>query len=428
LSDQPAARFEALEGRTLMSLTPVGAPAPLNTPGVFDFQADVAMDADGDSVATWFHVSDDFSDGWPIVRLFDPQGNPKGPEIRVDGAHPSQNNAFVSADDAGNFVVAYVANDMGLYARLYDAAGTPRGPEFRVDDVPGSAGQNGIPYVDLAMSGDGRFAVVWKQTDSAGAALLYARRYTAAGEPADAPFRVDDAASSGSAMDSQLAVNDKGELFAVWRRREAFSGTGAGDVFGRVFSDADVPEGPAFTISSSGDASAPSVAATKNNFIVAWRDSGGVAGGPQSVRAQRFNRHGLAQADPILVDADLPAGGGGLFYGGPWVDAATDGRFAVAWAEPGAGEWWQQGAAYVRQFDAEGLAASGPVQLGAGTVDNFYGLNGFAADDRLEHGLAVWFNNDNWTVTGQFLVDPVAATAMRELGNAGPVATDLLRA
>src|SRR5207237_1748998 len=78
-SDQPAARFEALEGRTLMSLTPVGGPVPLNTPGVFDFQADVAMDADGDAVAAWFHVSEDFSDGWPVVRLFDPQGNPKGP-------------------------------------------------------------------------------------------------------------------------------------------------------------------------------------------------------------------------------------------------------------------------------------------------------------------------------------------------------------
>jgi hypothetical protein len=425
----PRATLEPLENRMLMSLSPAGEPFRVNTPGTFDWMADVAMDADGDSVAAWFHLNEDFSDGWPVARLFDAQGQAKGPEIRLDtGTKGVQNNPWIAMDDDGNFVAGFVANDSNLYVRLFDAAGAPRGPEIQVDgDVLGDPGQSGWPYIDLAMNDDGGFAVVWKHNDNVNGGLLYARRYDAAGAPVSAAFRVDESpAANASAMDPQVAVNDKGEMFVAWRRRNPSEFTGAGELYGRVFSDTNIPEGGQFVIDGFGDHSAPSVAAARTNFVVSWRDSAGVAGGPQSVRAQRFNRHGQAQAAPVLVESDLP-GNEGVFYGGPWVDAANDGRFAVAWSRPKADNSGP-GTAYLRQYDTEGNPSSAAVQLGTGP-DSFDGLNGFAADDNLQHGMLVWFNNSDWSVAGQFVTDPGASAgaALPELAAQGR-ATDLLSA
>jgi hypothetical protein len=332
-------------------------------------------------------------------------------------------------NDDGSFVAAWVADRFGLVVRTFDPAGNPHGPEVRVDtDVPGSFGGGGVPYVDVAAEGAGGFVIVWKQTLDDGNGALFARRYGADDQPVGSPFHVDDpAAAAPTGMDAQVAVNDRGEVFVAWRRRPFNSTSGAGDVLGRVFSETNLPEGDQFLIDGGGDHSLPSVGAAKNGFVVTWRDSSGVSGGPQSIRAQRFNRHGHAQGGPVLIESDLPPGGGGVFYGGPWVDAATDGRFAVAWSRPAA-QSSQPGTTYLRQFNADGVAVSGPVQLGTGP--DSLGLNGFATDDNLAHGLLVWGNTD-FSIGGQFVSDPTAAPSSALTGagdTSDAAATDLLYA
>jgi hypothetical protein len=158
-----------------------------------------------------------------------------------------------------------------------------------------------------------------------------------------------------------------------------------------------------FPIDAGGDHSLPAVSGAKKDFVVTWRDSGGVHGAAQSVRAQRFDRHGHVLGAPIVVESGLPASQP-VFYAGPWVEAASDGRFAVSWEVPGPNDF-QNGTAFLRQYTAAGAPESAAVALGSGA--DSIGLGGFAADDNLAHGMVVWESDSH--IVGQFVADPAAA-------------------
>jgi hypothetical protein len=414
----PAAAFEPLERRTFFSLAAAGEPFRVNDPSdVFDFFPTVAMDADGDSVVSWFHINEDFSDGWPVARMYDAQGNPKGPEFQVNTQAYAQNEPHVDMNDDGSFQIAYLGNS--LFVRSYGPDGTPHGPEFAVDGgLPGHAAGGGFPYVDIASEGDGGFVIAWKQTFDDGTGAIYARRYDAGDQPVGAAYRVDEPAGQTGAMDVQVAVNDKNEVMVAWRQRPNF-GT-AGDLYARVFSNVDVPFGPEFVIDAGGEHSVPAVSGAKKDFVVAWRDTGGVAGGPQEIRAQRFDRHGRALGTPVLVEGDVPASQS--ISTTPSIEAATDGRFAVAWAVAGA-QPRDPGTAYIRQFNAAGQPESDPVRLGTGAQSG--DLGGFAADDNLAHGLLVWGTPDSF-IAGQFVSDPGATASSAVTSGGDSAATDLL--
>jgi hypothetical protein len=421
--------IEPLEGRTLLSLAAAGDPVRINArEDVFDFFPTVAMDADGDSVASWFHINDDFSDGWPVARMFDPQGNPKGPEFKVNTVAYAENEPHVDMNDDGSFEAAFLGDS--LFVRSFDPAGNPRGAEFAVNDgLPGHVATGGYPYVDIASLKDGGFVIAWKQTfdDGTNNGAIFARRYGADDQPAGAAYRVDAPAAQPVGMDVEVAVNDKNEVMVTWRQRPGpFDVSGVGDVFARVFSETDVPAGPQFLIDGGGDHSVPAVSGANRNFVVTWRDSGGVHGAPQSIRAQRFNHRGNALGAPVLVQGNLapPASIGPV---GPWVEATPDGRFAVTWHVDGA-DFSKPGTVYLRQFDSSGQPVSGVTQLGSGP--DTLGLGGFAADDNLAHGVIVWGNRD-FAIGGQFLVDPAAApssTTSSAASRDDDAATDLLYA
>ena len=425
---------EPLEGRTLLSLTPAGEPFRINAPeDVFDFFPTVAMDADGDSVVSWFHINQDFSDGWPVARMFDPQGNPKGPEFQVNTVPQAQFEPHVDMNDDGSFEVAFLNNSGALYVRSFDPAGNPHGPEFAVNDgLPGNSIGGGYPYADIASLQDGGFVIAFTQNLPGGTNAIFARRYDADDQPAAPAYRVDSAAGQAGGMDVEVAVNDKDEVMVAWRQRtNPFDTSGVSDLYARVFSDTDVPAGPQFLIDGGGDHSVPALSGTNRNFVVTWRDSGGVHGAPQSIRARRFNHRGNALGAPVLVQSNLaaPASIGPV---GPWVEATPDGRFAVTWAVDGA-DFSHPGTAYLRQFDSAGAPVSGVTQLGTGP--DTLGLGGFAADDNLAHGLLVWNKGSNSSIEGQFVADPAAAPAAPSSTFAGSsqdddstAATDLLYA
>jgi hypothetical protein len=92
-----------------------------------------------------------------------PQGNPVGPEFRVNTyTTVSQRAASVAADASGNFVVIWDSTTQdgsidGIFGQRYAASGTPLGPEFRVNTF--TASYQGDPSV--AADPLGRFVVVW---------------------------------------------------------------------------------------------------------------------------------------------------------------------------------------------------------------------------------------------------------------------------
>jgi hypothetical protein len=68
-----------------------------------------------------------------------PQGNPLGPEFRVNTfIIGSQQSASVATDGSGNFVVVWKSQYQdgsfdGVFGQRYASSGTPLGPEFRVN-------------------------------------------------------------------------------------------------------------------------------------------------------------------------------------------------------------------------------------------------------------------------------------------------------
>jgi hypothetical protein len=92
-----------------------------------------------------------------------PQGNPLGPEFRVNTYVTGiQFYPSVASDPSGNFVVVWTDSDqdgsgVGVRGQRYASSGVPLGPEFRVNAY--------TPYSQyrpaVASDAGGNFVVVW---------------------------------------------------------------------------------------------------------------------------------------------------------------------------------------------------------------------------------------------------------------------------
>ena len=107
-----------------------------------------------------------------------PQGNPLGPEFRVNASTTNdQEQPSVAIDSAGNFVVVWESGQsytQDLFGQRYSSSGAPLGPEFRVNTY--TSNQQRLPSV--AADPAGRFAVVWQSLAQDGSAYgVYGQRY-----------------------------------------------------------------------------------------------------------------------------------------------------------------------------------------------------------------------------------------------------------
>jgi hypothetical protein len=98
-----------------------------------------------------------------FARRFDALGIPLGPAFRVSRWTGHDVAPSVAADRYGNFVVAWRRGWDDIYARSFSAAGTPL-----TDEIPVKSSQEwSLAAPSVALTGDGRFAVLW-QSPSAG--------------------------------------------------------------------------------------------------------------------------------------------------------------------------------------------------------------------------------------------------------------------
>jgi hypothetical protein len=155
-----------------------------------------AMDANGNFVVTWFSQDQDGS-GWGVyAQRYTAAGLKQGGEFRVNQAtagnqlHPS-----VSADAAGNFVVAwrdgvYVGDGSttpnNIYFRRFAADGTALSGDTIANLISGP--DHGWPHVSVD-PGTGAFAVTWIK-DRGNNYIFdsgHLRQYDAAGNPQGDP-------------------------------------------------------------------------------------------------------------------------------------------------------------------------------------------------------------------------------------------------
>ncbi|HEV7515839.1 MAG TPA: hypothetical protein VGR07_06040, partial [Thermoanaerobaculia bacterium] len=166
--------FALLSAAAARAQAPLGSELALSRQANPGGGAQVAVAEDGSFVAVWVNTTEKPRASDVFVRLFGPDGRPRGPEFAVaNQARGQQTEPQVAMAKNGTFVVTWLVDVMGrggfgvdrIVARRFDRAGQPRGGPFPVTVEP-RPGPNGI-YKDgqyspgVAIAPDGRILVFW---------------------------------------------------------------------------------------------------------------------------------------------------------------------------------------------------------------------------------------------------------------------------
>lgn len=134
---------------------------------------DVTSTHDGGFVVVWSSRDQELpGEGGDEVYLqrYDSSGDPLGPEVRVNSeTEDHQSFPAVSSDPAGTFVVAWRSRNQdgsgsGVFGQHFDSNGDPSGPEFRINAYTHFS--QSFPAV--AALGSGEFAVGWQSDGQEG--------------------------------------------------------------------------------------------------------------------------------------------------------------------------------------------------------------------------------------------------------------------
>ena len=267
-----------------------------------------------------------------VPCLASPQGEPLGPEFRVNTVTSLGQRYPSVASGADEFLVVWEnrGDGYGVSGQRFDGGGNPLGTEFRVNTSLTSSGVD--PAV--AANASGAFVVVWEHIEyplpppSFGTWSTFGQRYAASGTPVGSAFRVN-----GPVGDAQshpvVAVAPSGAFMVVWHRAFGQAPPGPGDVKARVYDSSGLPEGPEFRVNTytPGYQFAPSVAADPTgNFVVVWGD---YPYGPPSVLGRRFAPSGAPLGFEFRVNTYTTAFA-------PAVVTDSSGNFTVTWEGGGA--------------------------------------------------------------------------------------------
>jgi hypothetical protein len=194
-----------------------------------------------------------------VPRLASPQGEPLGPEFRVNTATSfSQGYAAVAAIGE-DFVVVWQSQKAdgsgsggsGVVGQRFDGAGNPLGTEFRVNSY--TIGPQRHPAVGGNASGS--FVVVWENgpygcgppCPPPTGVKVTGQRYAASGAPLGPEFIVDGASYEHNL---RVTVAPSGAFLVVWSSVGGSAPPPPSDVFARLYDSAGVPQGAPFLVSA----------------------------------------------------------------------------------------------------------------------------------------------------------------------------------
>lgn len=384
---------EPLESRTLMASTPLASiaavplPAPAVEVQVNTFTRDhqrspsVAVDADGDYVVSWESYQQEDLDWNIYAQRYAADGTPRGGEFRVNMVTDIYHtDSSVAMDAVGNFVVTWTQGALGqVWARRFYADGTPRADEFIVDfvheragtasvamnasgdwvvawDISGEddrrdvfvqgyagdgGGRTGIMQVnsnvvgsawtaDVAIDGDGDFAVVFQVSDNIGLSGTYVRRYDRSAL-ASLPASL---VSLGASPPPAIAMGADGSFVVAW---------GVGDtVTARRYLASGIQQGLDVAVGPAGKTQTIDVTADPSrNYLVTWAANG--TDGTADVLARGYTAGGAAVGAAFRLNSYVASQ-----QNNPTAALRADGSFVAAW-----NSWNQDGSltgVYARRF------------------------------------------------------------------------------
>lgn len=308
---------------------PIGTEFQVNSfvPGLQD-DAAVSSDAAGNFVVVWNSDGQDGSGFGVFGQRYDLSGTPVGGEFPVNTfTDADQSLPAVASGDEGDFVVVWQSagqdgSGLGVFGQRYDKFGIPQGAEFQVNTF--TAGDQGDP--DVASDADGNFVVLWESAGQDGSSRgVFGQRYDALGNALGGEFQVNTFTSGGQ-DDIAVASDAVGSFVVVW---ESVGQDGSQNgVYGQRYSASGTPIGSEFPVNTTtaNDEENPHVDRNADGaFVVVWiadvQDGSG-----NGVFAQRFD----ASGNPVGVEFQVNSFTAGD-QDSPSVALDADGNFMVVW-------------------------------------------------------------------------------------------------
>ena len=284
---------------------PVGPEFRVNTyTSGNEFGSSIAADALGNFVVVWQSAIQDGSLTGIFGQRYASSGAPLGPEFRVNTFTTSnQFGPAVASDATGNFMVIWASqlldgSAFGIFGQRYASTGAPAGPEFRVNTY--TTGSQFIPAVSAADSGT--FVVAWISPDGSDYGV-FAQRYASSGAPIGPEFRVSTYTTAYQTA-PRIGTDPAGNFVVVWGS-DGQDGSSYG-IFGQRYANSGATIGGEFRINTytTGDQSGSEVDADgAGNFVVVWQSSSQDGSGP-GVFGQRFAASGAPVGAEFRVNTD----------------------------------------------------------------------------------------------------------------------------
>jgi hypothetical protein len=313
----------------------------------------VAMDEDGDFAMTW-KTGDNLQ--IRMRRFAADRAARDADDIAVETTTTLVIDHDIAMDTSGNVVVAwnvypYIVERRAFFRR-YAADGTPRdaagilvnGEERVTCDYLISSD------IDVAMSAQGDFVVMWEGCAGDGKAI-YARRYAADGTARDTmEFGVSHATTRFDRLFPALALDADGDFVSILYT------SGNDSIYGRRFAaDGTRRDTNDILINETqpGPLQEAHVAVAPNgDFAIVWSESPNHYTEQQMIRVRRY----LANGTPRDQAALLASSSTSVYRGHPSIAIGSDSGLIVTWAEG----FIHEPDLYMRRFDAAGVALGQP--------------------------------------------------------------------
>jgi len=256
-----------------------------------------------------------------------------------------QHHVWVTADDKGNFAVAYAQGD--VYFRRLDRDGNPLGSDFLVNPTLNSGNQSECMIACDPASGDLFVGMSDLGGQDGSGESCIGRFFSADGTPRG-PEQFLNVNTTESQFNPKAAFAVDGTVLIAW----ADAGTdGSVGVVGRIYDRNGTPQTGEFLVNAPSDKTQiqPSVAASREGtFCVAYTDKSGATGEPHEILFRLFDSNGTALSSELLANS-ISTGSQRL----PEVAMDADGDFVIVWEDESATDGDGYGV-YGRLFNSDG--------------------------------------------------------------------------
>ncbi len=319
-------------------------------------------DADQTSPSITKSINDNFIIGWVenqsysfdlYVRFFSGDGLALGNRILVNDAEQNYANyggPSISADDAGNFVVAwddYRYEYWGeIYAQRFASDGTALDSNFRVNLL----GYNPIYGATVACKRNGDFIIVWGDSEDGGQYPkqspyiheyenlpdkigtdklnsqpdIWAQLYLSDGTPMGENFKVNDDENDSEQTNPVIVIDSLGNFIIAWNdNRDG----GWGIYVQRYLGDGTAIDSNLKIVDSLNLTypTWPSLSSdNEGNFIVTWVDNPNES---YDIWGQQFSNNCIPMGDIFMINNDTI----NAHQSDPCVSIENNGNFIVSW-------------------------------------------------------------------------------------------------